>query len=86
MNWLTDATIAELLVELANESCTVPVLPAREIVAAPLRPALEPRKFNCAFCAEATTATATDNVVLPILAELMDTAVNADVVDRPEVA
>ena len=38
--------IAELLVELANDSCTVPLLPATDTVDAPLRPVLEPRKFN----------------------------------------
>ena len=52
LNWLTEATIAELLVELANESCTVPVLPAMDSAAAPLRPLLEPRKFNWPVWAE----------------------------------
>src|SRR4051812_19943015 len=76
LNWLTDATIAELFVELANDSCTVPVLPASDSDAAPFRPLLEPRKFNWPVWAEATTATVTASVTLPTLAELIDTDVN----------
>jgi hypothetical protein len=84
-NWLTAATTAELLVELANESCTVPVLPAMETVAAPLRPVEEPRKFNWPVWADATTLTETESVLVPTLAELIETAVKAEVVERPEV-
>ena len=72
VNWLTDATIAELLVALVKESCTVPVLPAMEMVVELARPVLAPRKLSWPVCAEAMTATETARVVLPTLAELME--------------
>ena len=86
LNSLTAATIAELLVALVNESCTAPVLPAIESVVELARPVLAPRKLSWPVCAEAITATATARDVLPTFAELIDTEVNADVVDRPDVA
>ncbi len=85
LNWLTDATTAELLVALVKESCTVPTLPAIEIVAEPVRPVLEPAKLNWPVCAEAMTETETAREALPTLAELIETEVNAEVVDKPEV-
>ena len=85
VNWLIDVAILSLVVELANDSCTVPLLPEKITVVAPFRPLLEPRKFNCPVCAEVTTETLTDSVAPLTFAELMLIAVNADAVLRPDV-
>src|SRR3974390_361664 len=80
LNWLRLATMAELFVALENESCTVPLLPATAMVAAPVRPVVEPRKLSSPVCAEVMTETVTASVDLPTLAEFTLKDVKAEVV------